>query len=64
MVENLVLGMYGFPNTLCVSPNQEVVHGIPNEIPFENGDIISIDCGVPLKNEFKRSRLTHFKLVK
>ena len=45
------LGMYGFPNTLCVSPNQEVVHGIPNEIPFENGDIISIDCGV-VKNEF------------
>ena len=29
------LGMYGFPNTLCVSPNHEVVHGIPNEIPFE-----------------------------
>ena len=37
------LGMYGFPNTLCVSPNNEVVHGIPNDKPFENGDIISID---------------------
>ena len=45
------LGMYGFPNTLCVSPNNEVVHGIPNDKPFENGDIISIDCGV-LKNGF------------
>lgn len=45
------LGMYGFPNTLCVSPNQEVVHGIPNTNPFKNGDVISIDCGV-LKNDY------------
>ena len=28
------LGMYGFPNSLCVSPNAEVVHGIPNKNPF------------------------------
>ena len=40
------LGMYDFPNTLCVSPNFEVVHGIPNKKPLENGDIVSIDCGV------------------
>lgn len=45
------LGLYKFPNTLCVSPNAQVVHGIPNDKPLENGDIISIDCGV-LKNEF------------
>lgn len=45
------LGLYDFPNTLCVSPNTQVVHGIPNDIPLENGDIISIDCGA-LKNEF------------
>ena len=45
------LGMYGFPNTLCVSPNEQIVHGIPTDKPLESGDIISIDCGV-LKNEF------------
>lgn len=39
-------GLYGFPATLCISPNEEVVHGIPNNQPFEEGDIISIDCGV------------------
>ena len=37
------LGLYDFPNTLCVSPNTQVVHGIPNDTPLENGDIISID---------------------
>ncbi|AMD84161.1 methionyl aminopeptidase [Capnocytophaga haemolytica] len=39
------LGLYGFPNTLCMSPNAQVVHGIPNDRPLEEGDIISIDCG-------------------
>ena len=45
------LGLYGFPNTLCVSPNEEIVHGIPNNIPLNDGDILSVDCGV-LKNGF------------
>ena len=45
------LGLYDFPNTLCMSPNAQVVHGIPNKKPLENGDIISIDCGA-LKNDF------------
>ena len=45
------LGLYNFPNTLCVSPNDQVVHGIPNEKEIENGDILSIDCGV-LKNGY------------
>ena len=45
------LGLYDFPNTLCMSPNEQVVHGIPNDKPLENGDIISIDCGA-LKNGF------------
>ncbi len=39
-------GLYGFPNTLCVSPNSQVVHGVPNTIPLESGDVISVDCGV------------------
>ena len=39
------LGLYDFPNTLCMSPNSQVVHGIPNKKPLIEGDIISIDCG-------------------
>ncbi|RTE52680.1 type I methionyl aminopeptidase [Arenibacter aquaticus] len=45
------LGLYDFPNSLCMSPNSQVVHGIPNDTPMEEGDIISIDCGA-LKNGF------------
>jgi len=45
------LGLYDFPNTLCMSPNEQVVHGIPNNTPLAEGDIISIDCGA-LKNGF------------
>lgn len=44
-------GLYDFPATLCISPNSAVVHGIPNNQPFEEGDIISIDCGT-FKNDF------------
>ena len=40
------LGLYDFPNTLCMSPNAQVVHGIPNSEPLKEGDIISVDCGV------------------
>lgn len=45
------LGLYDFPNTLCMSPNEQVVHGIPIDKPLKEGDIISIDCGA-LKNGF------------
>ncbi len=45
------LGLYDFPNTLCMSPNAQVVHGIPNDTPLQEGEIISIDCGA-IKNEF------------
>lgn len=45
------LGLYGFPNTLCMSPNAQVVHGIPNNTQLKEGDIISIDCGA-VKNGF------------
>ena len=39
------LGMYGFPNTLCISINEQVVHGIPSNRILKDGDIISVDCG-------------------
>lgn len=39
------LGMYDFPNTLCVSVNEEVVHGYPTNKPLREGDVVSVDCG-------------------
>ena len=36
-------GYGGFPNTLCTSVNSAVVHGIPNDSPLEDGDVVSID---------------------
>lgn len=54
-------GLYGFPNTLCVSPNAQVVHGIPNDKPLENGDIISVDCGV-LKNGYYGDHAYSFEI--
>ena len=44
------LGMYGFPNSLCMSPNAQVVHGIPSKDPLKEGDILSVDCGVYMNN--------------
>lgn len=40
------LNYEGFPFTICASLNDQVVHGFCNDIPFQEGDIISIDCGV------------------
>jgi methionyl aminopeptidase len=51
-------GYGGFPNTLCTSPNAVVVHGIPSDIPLENGDIVSVDCGVLLDGYFGDSAFT------
>ena len=39
-------GYNNFPNTLCISVNNQVVHGIPCDKPLIEGDIVSIDCGV------------------
>ncbi|HEX5625232.1 MAG TPA: type I methionyl aminopeptidase [Saprospiraceae bacterium] len=39
-------GYNGFPGSLCISRNEEVVHGIPNDRPFVAGDLVSVDCGV------------------
>jgi methionyl aminopeptidase len=40
------LNYRGFPNSACISVNEVVVHGIPNNRPLEEGDIISLDFGV------------------
>jgi methionyl aminopeptidase len=55
------LGMYGFPNSLCMSPNAQVVHGIPNNVPLQEGDVISVDCGV-LKNGYYGDHAYSFEI--
>lgn len=52
-------GYSGFPNTLCVSPNEQVVHGIPNNEPLESGTILSLDCGVKKNGFFGDSAFTY-----
>ncbi len=51
-------GYNGFPSTLCISPNEGVVHGIPTEVPFKEKDIISIDCGSYLNGYYGDSAFT------
>ncbi|MSP92413.1 MAG: type I methionyl aminopeptidase [Myxococcales bacterium] len=41
-------GYHGFPASLCLSLNHEVVHGIPNQRKLKKGDILAIDCGATL----------------
>lgn len=42
------LGYHGFPNSACISINQEVIHGIPGRRILEEGDIVSVDVGAYL----------------
>jgi methionyl aminopeptidase len=39
------LGYHGYPATICISINDEIVHGIPGDRVIEDGDVVSIDCG-------------------
>ena len=52
-------GYQGFPNTLCVSANDQVVHGIPNNIALKGGDILSVDCGVLMNGYHGDSAFTY-----
>jgi len=45
------LNYNGFPYSLCISPNEQVVHGFPGDYVIKEGDLISVDCGV-IKNKF------------
>ena len=45
---NFEAGQPAFPGSLCVSVNETVVHGIPNDEPLKEGDIVSVDCGTYL----------------
>ena len=45
-------GLYGFPNAACISVNEVVIHGIPNEYKLKDGDIVSVDIGSNLDGYF------------
>ncbi len=51
-------GYGGFPATLCISVNDEVVHGIPGKRELKNGDIISVDCGTFMNGFYGDSAYT------
>lgn len=48
----------GFPNSLCVSVNKTVVHGIPDKKPFQEGDIVGLDLGIKYKGFYTDMALT------
>lgn len=52
------LGYKGYPNTLCTSVNQQVVHGIPSDYVLKSGDIVSVDCGVLYQGYYGDSAYT------
>jgi methionyl aminopeptidase len=52
-------GYNGFGYSLCISVNDEVVHGIPGKYELKSGDIVSIDCGVYFKGFHSDSAYTH-----
>lgn len=51
-------GYQGFPWTLCISRNEQVVHGMPADEPIREGDVLSIDCGVHLNGFYGDSAYT------
>lgn len=54
------LGYEGFPNTTCISVNEEVVHGIPSNKVIKKGDIVSIDIGACYKGYHGDSAWTYY----
>jgi methionyl aminopeptidase len=67
-------GYKGFPEAVCISVNKELVHGIPKDKPFEDGDVVSFDLGATYKGAIADSAVTciygnaknaeHLKLIK
>ncbi|PIR41924.1 MAG: type I methionyl aminopeptidase [Candidatus Yanofskybacteria bacterium CG10_big_fil_rev_8_21_14_0_10_37_15] len=56
--ESSFLGFEGFPAVLCVSINEEIVHGIPSERILQEGDVLKLDMGVFYKGFHTDSALT------
>jgi len=51
-------GYNGFPGTLCISINEQIVHGIPGNMELKEGDIVSVDCGTIMQGFYGDSAYT------
>lgn len=52
------LNYSGFPYSLCISVNDQVVHGFPGDYVMKEGDLVSVDCGVIYKDHYSDSAYT------
>lgn len=52
------LGYEGYPASLCISVNEEVIHGIPGKRRLVEGDIVGLDCGIDLRGFFSDAAIT------
>jgi methionyl aminopeptidase len=52
------LGFYGYPDIICISVNDQVQHSIPNQRPFELGDVVNFDFGVRYKGMITDAGIT------
>lgn len=51
-------GYHGYPSSLCCSPNNQVVHGLPSKLPLTSGDILSLDFGVYIDEFYGDAAIT------
>ncbi|HUS26834.1 MAG TPA: type I methionyl aminopeptidase [Nevskiaceae bacterium] len=56
--EPAFLGFYGYPDIICISVNSQVQHSIPNDRPFEAGDVVNYDFGVRYKGMITDAGIT------
>ena len=56
-MQPVVLGYEGFPDVLCISVNQEIVHGIPGNRKFQDGDVVKLDLTLAIKAWLQIRRL-------
>lgn len=53
------LNYRGYPATLCTSVNDVIIHGIPNDLQLEAGDVVGVDCGVVFKGYYGDAARTY-----
>lgn len=57
-LQPVLLGYEGFSDVMCISVNEAIVHGLPNNVPFKKGDVVKLDLTVGYKGLIVDSALT------
>ena len=57
-MQPVVLGYDGFPDVICISVNEAIVHGVPNKVPFKDGDVVKLDLTLGYKGMVLDSALS------